>query len=117
MKFDLQPDDTIRVLVPWKLPKRTRYVDGARLADLPRRGVVHLLRTGRIEVRRGRKIVRPRGWKPPLGGKIDPWANQGDYHGAEQPPPQPVERPCISCGRKMLSEGPHHRMCGLCRHD
>ena len=27
-----------------------------------------------------------------------------------------TERPCICCGRAILSEGPHHRMCDYCRH-
>lgn len=26
------------------------------------------------------------------------------------------ERACISCQGKFQSEGPHHRMCGTCRH-
>lgn len=25
------------------------------------------------------------------------------------------ERPCLTCRRQFLSEGPHHRMCGTCR--
>ena len=30
---------------------------------------------------------------------------------------QRTPRPCISgCGRTILSEGPHHRMCDPCRH-
>ena len=24
-------------------------------------------------------------------------------------------RPCITCGKPFLSEGPHHRMCAPCR--
>ena len=24
--------------------------------------------------------------------------------------------PCLSCGTRIMSEGPHHRMCGKCRH-
>ncbi|WP_425072550.1 hypothetical protein [Sagittula sp. S175] len=24
-------------------------------------------------------------------------------------------RPCITCGTKILSDGPHHRMCNPCR--
>jgi len=26
-----------------------------------------------------------------------------------------VERPCLTCGEPMLSTGPHHRMCNICR--
>lgn len=25
-------------------------------------------------------------------------------------------RPCMSCGTRFLSEGPHHRLCNGCRH-
>lgn len=24
-------------------------------------------------------------------------------------------RPCLTCGRKIISEGPHHRLCAYCR--
>lgn len=24
-------------------------------------------------------------------------------------------RPCLCCGREMISDGPHHRMCDTCR--
>ena len=26
------------------------------------------------------------------------------------------ERPCMTCRNSFLSEGPHHRMCTICRH-
>ena len=26
------------------------------------------------------------------------------------------ERACLTCGTKFMSEGPHNRMCGPCRH-
>lgn len=26
------------------------------------------------------------------------------------------ERPCLCCGTTFISEGIHHRLCGLCRH-
>jgi len=26
-------------------------------------------------------------------------------------------RPCLRCGEVMLSQGPHHRMCELCRRE
>ncbi|AZB54468.1 hypothetical protein EBL89_03690 [Cereibacter sphaeroides] len=25
------------------------------------------------------------------------------------------ERPCLCCGRAIMSEGPHHRLCAACR--
>ena len=28
-----------------------------------------------------------------------------------------VERPCITCRKDFLSQGPHHRMCSACRHN
>jgi hypothetical protein len=28
----------------------------------------------------------------------------------------PRKRPCLCCGAEMKSEGPHHRMCPICRH-
>lgn len=35
------------------------------------------------------------------------------------PAPEPAkalrERPCLCCGATILSEGPHHRLCQVCR--
>lgn len=30
-------------------------------------------------------------------------------------PPGSIVRPCLRCRRPFASEGPHNRMCGLCR--
>lgn len=29
--------------------------------------------------------------------------------------PPTTERPCMTCGKRFASEGPHNRMCSLCR--
>ncbi len=31
------------------------------------------------------------------------------------PIPKRTIRPCMSCGKPVKSEGPHHRMCNPCR--
>jgi len=43
------------------------------------------------------------------------WVVPGDPAAVAMPPRRPKRRPCLRCGRPMLSDGPHHRLCTGCR--
>ncbi|NWG55055.1 MAG: hypothetical protein HXY28_15195 [Hydrogenophilaceae bacterium] len=84
------PDDTIRLRMAWKVPSKSKFVDGTRVGDLRHAGVRFLLARGRIDVVRDGKVLRPtptkkmqreaaerrRRAQPARTAPFDPWARE-----------------------------------------
>ncbi|MFA6019764.1 MAG: hypothetical protein WC722_05830 [Rhodospirillales bacterium] len=45
------------------------------------------------------------------------WVTPKNPAAVAEPRHPPKRRACMACGRRFLSEGPHHRLCGSCRHE
>lgn len=75
-----------------------------------------LLATGKTHQDIAAELGRPRS---SIGSRLDRMGMRGGrYRGGRRQPPLAARgwRPCLCCDKNFLSEGPGHRLCGVCRH-
>lgn len=95
-------------------PETWRHDGGGRLADVS----VESLRGARVEQsgpNRSWRVVAADG--RPLSGGTSARELALDMLDDMRRRARRRERPCISCGTPIHSEGPHHRMCATCRRE